>query len=244
MRIHTHKNHVIPAEFERLGIEYLHRPRIAYRRLLGFDPLTAPYYLENREEMELLALRYGDEIREARIGPVCIGPTESMGLGLFALRAIGKGEFIGEYTGIVRETSAEPIPDSPGLPGLDGAPYPDAIVGVASGMPFARYDSDSGLVPPVPAPGAGSEYAWNYPDCFPNVELELDGGPAGNELRFVNHSFHPNLAVEHTVVDGRWAVFYLAERDIEERGQLFVNYGDEYWDGRYRSLVLEWDSLS
>lgn len=244
MLIHAHTPHTVPAEFKRLGIEYLPRPRIAYRPLLGFDPLTAPYYIENREEMDLLASRYGDEIRAARIGPVFIGPTDNMGLGLFALRALEKGEFIGEYTGIVRETAAEPIPDFTEPPDRYDVPLPDLTVGALSGLPSDRIDSDSGLVLPASVPGSGSDYAWNYPECFPDVELELDGGSAGNEMRFVNHSFHPNLAVEHAVVDGRWAVFYIADRDIAESEQLFVNYGDEYWDGRYRSLVLEWDPPS
>ncbi len=84
-----------------------------------------------------------------------------------------------------------------------------------------------------------TDYAWGYPDCFPDIVLEVDAAEAGNELRFVNHSFRPNLEVEHTVVDMRWAVLFVAARDIVRDEQLFVDYGDEYWTGGFRTLVFD-----
>lgn len=83
--------------------------------------------------------------------------------------------------------------------------------------------------------GIGTDYAWDYPDEIDGLPLlEIDAKPAGNEIRFVNHGKITNLDVEHTLVNNRWYIFFVANRDIEPDEELFVSYGEAYWDSEYR----------
>lgn len=86
--------------------------------------------------------------------------------------------------------------------------------------------------------GYSTDYAWTFPVRKGWFPLELDGRLQGNETRFINHSFHPNLKMEHTLIDGKWLLFLLACKSIERGEQFTVDYGEEYWSGGYRELVL------
>lgn len=82
-----------------------------------------------------------------------------------------------------------------------------------------------------------SDFSWNYPDELPSgEEFEISAFRAGNELRFVNHSFDPNCVVDHTLVDGIFITFFRAIDDIAPGEQLFIDYGEEYWSGGFRTL--------
>jgi SET domain-containing protein len=81
-----------------------------------------------------------------------------------------------------------------------------------------------------------SDYAWNYPDELDDgTEFEVNALQEGNELRFANHSSRPNLAVDHTLVDGIFVTFFRVTEAVSRGEQLFVDYGDEYWEGGFRS---------
>jgi len=80
-----------------------------------------------------------------------------------------------------------------------------------------------------------SDYSWNYPDELPDgTEFEICALKEGNELRFVNHSSRPNLAVDHTLVDGLFVTFFRVIRALGRGDQLTVDYGEEYWSGGFR----------
>ncbi len=80
-----------------------------------------------------------------------------------------------------------------------------------------------------------SDYAWNYPDELPDgTEFEVNALREGNELRFANHSSQPNLAVDHTLVDGLFVTFFRVIRPVSAGDQLTVDYGEEYWSGGFR----------
>lgn len=82
-----------------------------------------------------------------------------------------------------------------------------------------------------------SDFSWNYPDELPNgEELEVSAMKAGNETRFVNHSYDPNCVVDHTLVDGIFITFFRVIRPIAQDEQLLVDYGEEYWSGGFRQL--------
>jgi SET domain-containing protein len=84
-----------------------------------------------------------------------------------------------------------------------------------------------------------SDYAWNYPDELPDgTEFEIDARKEGNELRFVNHSFDPNVGVDHTLVDGIFVTFFKTLTNISAGTQLLIDYGEEYWSGGFRTLEL------
>ena len=86
--------------------------------------------------------------------------------------------------------------------------------------------------------GFGTDYAWDYPDVLDGMpSLEVNAKYYGNELRFANHSEEPNLIVEHTIVDGLWYIFFVADRDICKDEELTISYGSDYWESEYRTLL-------
>lgn len=87
--------------------------------------------------------------------------------------------------------------------------------------------------------GYETDYTWDYPDAWYEERLfEINALRKGNELRYVNHSFSPNVRVEHTLLENRWVIFFLASERVEAGTQLTVDYGEEYWFGGFRELVL------
>jgi hypothetical protein len=81
-----------------------------------------------------------------------------------------------------------------------------------------------------------SDYAWNYPDELPDgTEFEVNALREGNELRFANHSSKPNMAVDHTLIDGLFVTFFRVTRPVNAGEQLTVDYGHEYWEGGFRT---------
>ncbi|KAL1856364.1 Histone-lysine N-methyltransferase ehmt1 [Diaporthe australafricana] len=73
----------------------------------------------------------------------------------------------------------------------------------------------------------GRESTYNF---VVDPVMDVDARDYGNITRFVNHHCNPNLAVK-PVVYGRHRCFaYVAERVILAGDQLFVHYGDEYFD--------------
>jgi hypothetical protein len=86
---------------------------------------------------------------------------------------------------------------------------------------------------------AGTEFAWDYPDEIPGLPpLEINAGNAGSILRFANHSFMPNLRVEHAVIGNEWMIFFIADMNIDADTQLFCDYGDDYWSVDFREVVI------
>lgn len=183
--------------FQERDIRYLERCRVDWKPLLKKKLHRSPYYKANKEEFLELDDRYGFEIDCSVIAPVYIGKvSEKVGYGLFASENLKKGDFIGEYTGVVR--ISEELTES----------FEDG-----------SWETD---------------FSWDYPDEIGDIPLEINGRLEGNELRFVNHGRECNLDVEHTLHDGQWVIFFIANRDIQADEQLFVSYGEEYWNGGFR----------
>lgn len=77
-------------------------------------------------------------------------------------------------------------------------------------------------------------YAWMYPiKSRENFELCVDGKHAGNEIRFINHSNHPNC-MQMTIIgnDKKFHICYVAKFDIKSGEQILVSYGNNYWTSR------------
>ncbi len=114
---------------------------------------------------------------------------------------------------------------------------------VAEGELIGEY---TGIVKESPCPdledrviAEETEYAWDYPEAIPGLrDLELNAGSAGSILRFINHSFTPNLRIEHAVIDNNWKIFFVADEDINKGSELYVDYGDAYWSSDFRTCVV------
>jgi len=115
-----------------------------------------------------------------------------------------------------------------------------ALVGLAPGALVGEYSGvlqEAGDAPPEEKVDGHylSDYAWNYPDELPDgTEFEVNALREGNELRFANHASNPNLAVDHTLVDGLFVTFFRVIRPVAAGDQLTVDYGEEYWAGGFR----------
>ncbi len=89
------------------------------------------------------------------------------------------------------------------------------------------------------------DWAWDYPVEIPGFPpLEIDAREAGNVLRFVNHSMNPNLRPDHFLLDNGWVLIFIADRDIAPGEELTIDYGEAYWSGEFRELVLREDEMS
>jgi len=163
---------------------------------------SSPYYLENRELFDELRRLYGPAITESRLAPLYIKRVNpAIGLGVFAAATLRRGDFIGEYTGVVQ-----------------------------------RATEDSGEA--MAGGGYESDFSWYYVDDISEApDLEINGRLEGNELRYVNHGETPNVAVEHTICNGQWVLFFVADCTIRKNEQLLISYGDAYWEDDCRTKV-------
>jgi SET domain-containing protein len=111
----------------------------------------------------------------------------------------------------------------------------DALIGEYTGIVQEAHDYDIS----DNETSVKTEYAWDYPDDIPCLPpLEINARYAGGVLRFVNHSFQPNLRIEHALIDNEWKIFFVADKDIEADSELFVDYGDAYWAVDSREIIL------
>lgn len=111
----------------------------------------------------------------------------------------------------------------------------DALIGEYTGVVQEAFHYD----PSDKVTSAKTEYAWDYPDELQDLPpLEINARYAGGVLRFVNHSFQPNLRIEHAVIDNEWKIFFVADENIDADTELFVDYGDAYWAVESREIIL------
>jgi hypothetical protein len=78
-----------------------------------------------------------------------------------------------------------------------------------------------------------SPYSMQYaPTHFPITRFTINSEKFGNESRFINHSFTPNLKGELAQDRGLVHHFFVANRDIAKGEQLTFDYGKDYWSKR------------
>ncbi|ADK79669.1 nuclear protein SET [Sediminispirochaeta smaragdinae DSM 11293] len=100
-------NRNIRQHFFDTGLMWLTRPRLESEQLRKLTPefmLSLDYFLENREEFLALERLYGNAVRNGVLASFGIASVDKdIGLGLFAAEPLKREDFVGEYTGIVRE---------------------------------------------------------------------------------------------------------------------------------------------
>ena len=142
------------------------------------------------EDMRALFDKNSEKIKRGYVSDVIIKwVDEKMGYGLFANEPIKKGEFIGEYAGLL----------------------------------IIRY-----LVN-----GGGGDYCMRYPNLSLGLmHYTLDAEKLGNEMRFANHNYTPNMQPTVALENGLSHSALVALRDIEPGEQLTYDYGEDYWSRR------------
>ncbi|OQY40546.1 MAG: hypothetical protein B6229_01385 [Spirochaetaceae bacterium 4572_7] len=89
--------------FKKLGIEFLDNYKIDYLPLLDHKSTDSDYYQDNVDEFVYLTSTFGKDIRNRNCGDIYVSKTKDRGYGLFSLKDIPKGSFIGVYLGVIRE---------------------------------------------------------------------------------------------------------------------------------------------
>ncbi|CAJ0832920.1 14017_t:CDS:2, partial [Entrophospora sp. SA101] len=82
------------------------------------------------------------------------------------------------------------------------------------------------------------EYAWEYnylvdvkDEDGEKIAVCIDGKHSGNYMRFANHrDDNQNGGQLYVVHDDMWNVVYTAHTHIKTHEQIFVNYGQAYWN--------------
>lgn len=84
-----------------------------------------------------------------------------------------------------------------------------------------------------------NEYCLLYPRAFPFFEtLMIDAKEKGNEMRFINHSFVPNLVIQPVLDNNLIHMIFIAGKKIGRGEQLTYDYGDDFWSSRPPPLDL------
>ncbi len=89
--------------FKTQGVVYIKRTRVQWKPLLSMRLDQSDYYKTNEEEFKALCGLYSDSIKNSRMAPVYIKKIDdNIGFGVFVAEDISKGDFIGEYAGVVQ----------------------------------------------------------------------------------------------------------------------------------------------
>ena len=202
--------------FKNLSIRHIISNGIIYPELKECNLRTSTYYMDNIDEFSNLEKKYGEQLKNHYYAPLYVKKADNgIGYGLFADKPMEKADLVGQYTGIVQVGAV--TQDLPCKPWVAAPDYDDSTEDIST----------------------ETEFAWDYPDEIPGLPpLEINAGKAGSILRFVNHSFHPNLRIEHAVIGNEWMIFFIADMKIESDTQLFCDYGDDYWSADFREVVI------
>lgn len=77
------------------------------------------------------------------------------------------------------------------------------------------------------------DYFMRYPHfSFGLMHYTLDADRFGNEMRFANHNYTPNMQPTVALEKGLSHSVLIALRDIEPGEQLTYDYGEDYWSRR------------
>nr|CAG8439754.1 8007_t:CDS:2 [Entrophospora candida]CAG8441621.1 3598_t:CDS:2 [Entrophospora candida] len=114
----------------------------------------------------------------------------------------------------------------------------DVRYGMFAGKDFKPGDV-IGIYAGVITPSSNDlEYAWEYnylvdvkDEDGKKIAVCIDGKHSGNYMRFANHrDDNQNGGQLYIVHDDMWNVVYTAHTHIKTHEQIFVNYGQAYWN--------------
>lgn len=80
-------------------------------------------------------------------------------------------------------------------------------------------------------------YCFEYPVFFlGKTPYTIDAKDEGNLLRFINHSYRPNLYLKRAYSQGIMHIILRAKEDIAKGCELTYDYGPNYWRKRPKPL--------
>ena len=82
-------------------------------------------------------------------------------------------------------------------------------------------------------------YCLQYPSLFFSfTPYMVDAQHQGNETRFLNHSYKPNLEMDILLDNGLMHIGFFTNQPISKGTQLTFNYGKDYWKTRERPIEI------
>ena len=144
--------------FKKLDIKFLDDYKIDYLLLLKHNSTESTYYQDNFDEFINLTSIYGEDIRCRNSVDIYVTKTEDKGYGLFSLKDISKGSFIGVYLGVIREEDDMVPFDENGFDTDYAWDYPDELPNAPRLEINAKY--------------AGNELRFANHSSTPNIRIE------------------------------------------------------------------------
>lgn len=86
--------------------------------------------------------------------------------------------------------------------------------------------------------GQFNHYLYSYPVLDSILRNYVIDASKGNLIRFVNHSFEPNLKPSYAYFSGFYHCILIAQKPILKGAQLTYNYGKKYWYVRGTPITL------
>jgi len=77
-----------------------------------------------------------------------------------------------------------------------------------------------------------NSYLFEYSIGYKKTSFTIDAREKGSIIRFVNHSFKPNVMPLAVYLDGAMHIIFRTNREIKKDEELTYNYGPFYWKRR------------
>lgn len=91
--------------FDLLSVTYLEKIKVTYDPILKLDARHSIFYLENQEQLDAASRLYAESVEHCKVGPIELRwVNDHVGYGVYATKTIQPGDYVGEYTGLVRLT--------------------------------------------------------------------------------------------------------------------------------------------
>lgn len=81
-----------------------------------------------------------------------------------------------------------------------------------------------------------NSYLFEYSIGYKKTHFTIDAREKGSLIRFVNHSFNPNITPLNVCLDGVMHIIFRTNRDIKKDEELTYDYGPYYWKRREKPL--------
>ena len=81
-----------------------------------------------------------------------------------------------------------------------------------------------------------NSYLFEYNIGYKKTSFTIDAREKGSLIRFVNHSFKPNIIPLSVYLDGAMHIIFKTNREIKKDEELTYDYGPNYWKRREKPV--------
>lgn len=81
-----------------------------------------------------------------------------------------------------------------------------------------------------------NSYLFEYSIGYKKTSFTIDAREKGSLIRFVNHSFKPNITPLNVYLDGAMHIIFRTNKEIKKNEELTYDYGPYYWKRREKPV--------